>query len=98
MLLPIKLTSELFRLIISSIPIISKSPKGLMLGSPPNIFGAIKVIVSCIQLYFIAAVANLGPHSHKTLLHPLLASIFEINSGLSDDTFSISTDFGILLR
>ena len=30
--------------------------------------------------------------------NPLLASIFEINSGLSDDTFSTSTEFGILVR
>ena len=60
---------------------------GFILFSPPKIFGAIKVIISCIQLDWIAAVANLGPHSQRTLLHPLLASIFEINSGLSDDTF-----------
>ena len=45
-----------------------------------------------------AEVANFGPHSHKTLLQPLLANNLEINSGLSEDTFSISTHAGILLR
>ena len=83
---------------ISCISWNSKSPKGFILFSPPKIFGAIKDIISLIQPDLTAEVANLGPHSHKTLLHPLLASNLEINSGLSVDTFSTSTHCGILER
>ena len=76
----------------------SKSAKGFMLLTPPNIFGAIKVISSWIHPALIAEVANFGPHSHKTLLHPFLANNLESDRGLSEDNFSISTHFGILLR
>ena len=76
----------------------SKSASGFMLFSPPTIFGAMKVINSCMHPALIAAVAKLGPHSQKTLLQPFLASKFESNIGLSEESASISTPSGILLR
>ena len=51
-----------------------------------------------MQPAFTAEVASSGPHSHKTLLQPFSAKIFESIFGSSEGTFLINTFLGILFR